>query len=43
MMANQHDRLATSPPLDMVISDAWVLALVTAGCAAVVVWVAVVQ
>lgn len=33
-----HDRLAERPPLDMVISDIWMLALVTAGCAAVVVW-----
>ena len=43
MMASQHDRLAASPHLSLSISDTWILALVTAGCAAVVVWVAVTQ
>lgn len=36
-----HDRLSERPPPGSTISDGWILALVTAGCAAVVVWVAV--
>lgn len=38
MMASQHDRLAERPPPGSTISDGWILALVTAGCAAVLVW-----
>lgn len=41
MMASQHDRLSERPPPGSTISDGWILALVTAGCAAVLVWVAV--
>lgn len=40
---NMLDRLSERPPPGSTISDGWMLALVTAGCAAVVVWVAVVQ
>lgn len=41
MMASQHDRLAEHPPLQSTVSEGWVLLILTAGCAAVVAWVAV--
>ena len=36
MMANQHDRLAERPPLDMVASDHWLLAVAAAVVAGLV-------
>ena len=43
MMASQHDRLSERPPPGSTISDGWMLALVTAGCAAVVAGLALME